>query len=166
MFIIIHWNIFVMPALKSLSYNSEVYVSSVLVSIVFSFSNWDFPDSLYEWLLDILAISWDSRFYLSFLMKLCWWGKWVAPHYSHMDVEVWVLHSGSVDTLIGEEHLIITGCRWGGQAPHYASTVTTLAGRRKCASLFPTWPLPTPWGVIFSLSFLWHQSNKDIRMPC
>lgn len=69
-------------------------------------------------------------------MKLCWWGKGVAPHYSHMDVEVWVLHSGSVDTLIGEEHLIITGCRWrvrlpttpppllpqrgGGSVPHYS----------------------------------------------
>lgn len=50
-------------------------------------------------------------------MKLCWWGKGVAPHYSHMDVEVWVLHSGSVDTLIGEEHLIITGCRWGVRLP-------------------------------------------------
>lgn len=81
-----------------------------------SYDKWFF-----YWILGLLGIVMRlCVFFKSFsrsTLTSCWQGKWSSLHHYHVDVEVQILHSASIDTLWSEEYPITAGCCRGQSSP-------------------------------------------------
>lgn len=117
MFVVAHWSIFKITALKSLSNNSNTSVFMVLASTDYLLSvslrafliprhewfwveNWTFSHYVIE-TLDLI----DTFCFIWLFLTPLQWGMWDTLCY-HMEVEVWVYNLASKAGILGSSLLI------------------------------------------------------------